>query len=369
MKMIGIIQEQHPDRARLFMQWKQMGWPIMVDGLNLLGVEVVPITFFVDEFGIIRAINPRRSDVEGLEAFLNTKNKAPDSSEIVALNGGSQEAERANRKLLWGDSANISEAIRLYEGVVESEPENGPARFRLGVAHRMRHDSAHREASDFRLAIENWAAALDINPNQYIWRRRIQQYGPRLDKPYPFYDWISEARLQISARGETLVELKVEPSGAEIANPFGNFSNSEQTKAEPDPKGRITRDKGQYIQVDHVAVKSTTTNKLASRVYVRFAPNQLNKAHWNNEAGQLELWVSAPSGWETNSRFYTIPNPKEAVSLESRELEFEIRGKELPESGKLTVPAYALYYVCKDVDGTCLYRRQDLSIAINFTNR
>jgi len=36
--MVGIIEEQHPDRAQLFMQWKQMGWPVMVDSLNLLNV-------------------------------------------------------------------------------------------------------------------------------------------------------------------------------------------------------------------------------------------------------------------------------------------------------------------------------------------
>jgi hypothetical protein len=41
--MVGIIQEQHPDRAGLFMQWKQMDWPILVDSLNLLGVAVVPV--------------------------------------------------------------------------------------------------------------------------------------------------------------------------------------------------------------------------------------------------------------------------------------------------------------------------------------
>ena len=57
------------------------------------------------------------------------------------------------------------------------------------------------------------------------------------------------------------------------------------------------------------------------------------------------------------------------MSLEIRNIEFEIRSKELPEGGKLTVPAYALYYVCEGVDGTCLYRRQDLSIKVNFTNR
>ena len=54
LQMVGIIQEQHPDRARLFMQWKQMGWPILVDSYNLLGVPYVPITLAVDEHGVIR---------------------------------------------------------------------------------------------------------------------------------------------------------------------------------------------------------------------------------------------------------------------------------------------------------------------------
>ena len=58
--MVGIIQAQHPDRASLFMQWKQMGWPIMIDALNELEVAVVPITMFIDEHGIIRALRPPR---------------------------------------------------------------------------------------------------------------------------------------------------------------------------------------------------------------------------------------------------------------------------------------------------------------------
>jgi hypothetical protein len=39
LQLVGIIQEQHPDRCRLFMQWKQMDWPILVDALNLYGVS------------------------------------------------------------------------------------------------------------------------------------------------------------------------------------------------------------------------------------------------------------------------------------------------------------------------------------------
>ncbi len=50
-KTVGIILEQHPERCRLFMQWKQMDWPVMVDSLNLLGMAVVPVTVAIDEHG------------------------------------------------------------------------------------------------------------------------------------------------------------------------------------------------------------------------------------------------------------------------------------------------------------------------------
>ena len=76
--MVGIIQEQHPDRCRLFMQWKQMGWPILVDSLNLLEVTAVPITLAIDEHGVIRQAKLRVSAAEDLqETFLDQQFEAP----------------------------------------------------------------------------------------------------------------------------------------------------------------------------------------------------------------------------------------------------------------------------------------------------
>jgi hypothetical protein len=72
--MMGIIQEQHPDRCRLFMQWKEMGWPIAVDALNRLGYDAVPITYLIDEHGVIRYVNPMPAD---LETFLAATYPAP----------------------------------------------------------------------------------------------------------------------------------------------------------------------------------------------------------------------------------------------------------------------------------------------------
>ncbi len=62
-------------------------------------------------------------------------------------------------------------------------------------------------------------------------------------------------------------------------------------------------------------------------------------------------------------RSHRVPVPPEAVSQETRRLEFEVQSPE-SAAGTITVPAYALYYVCEDVDGTCLFRRRDIDIRI-----
>ena len=59
-----------------------------------------------------------------------------------------------------------------------------------------------------------------------------------------------------------------------------------------------------------------------------------------------------------------MPSPKEVVSQETRRVEFELRSPPNAPPGRVTIPAYALYYVCEDVAGTCLYRRQDASLEV-----
>src|SRR5439155_20502080 len=141
----------------------------------------------------------------------------------------------------------LAPAVAAYEKAVAfgGPPE---ARFRLGVALRRRYEAVARQDGDFRRALEAWTDALALQPNQYIWRRRIEQYGPRLEKPYAFYDWVAEARAAIRARGETPVPLVAEPTGAEIASPIQKFVEG-SAPAEPDPRDQITRDAGHYIGV------------------------------------------------------------------------------------------------------------------------
>lgn len=375
---VGIIEEQHPDRARLFMQWKRMGWPIMVDSLDLLQTSAVPMTLLVDEYGVIRAVNPRFKPEEVGEKFLNLTYEKPAAlpaakdtfPDFKALGEATQrdtaDAWRAYADALveWGKPEQLDDAIGAYQKALRLKPEDGDTYFHLGVAYRKRFDSSPRRAGDFQKAVDEWQAALAIDPNQYIWRRRIQQYGPRLDKPYPFYDWVVEARKGIAARGETPAPLSVEPGGAEFSKPLKTFAAANSALEEPDPKGGIHRDNGQFIRVETTVVPDTNAQGTSASVHVAFRPNLGNKAHWNNEVGPLVLWVNPPSGWSADSRYLTAPNPPAPTSQETRRVEFELKGAGKAGSGAVTIPAYALYYVCEDVNGVCMYRRQDVAIKI-----
>jgi hypothetical protein len=53
----------------------------------------------------------------------------------------------------------------------------------------------------------------------------------------------------------------------------------------------------------------------------------------------------------------------------TRRVEFELRVPEAAATGSVSIPAYALYYVCEDVDGTCVYRRQDFTIEARIRRR
>ncbi|MEJ2206974.1 MAG: hypothetical protein P8170_23045 [Gemmatimonadota bacterium] len=381
-QMVGIIQEQHPDRARLFMQWKEMGWPILVDSYDLLEVPYVPISLAIDEAGVIRKVLPamRENGSVGDDFMVETFGAStPDGAtsppaarpDVGALYAraradGSPGAWKAygDAIAVWGGAGRMDQAIEAYERVVEGEPDDGMAHFRLGVAFRKRYDSEGRREGDFQRAVDAWSSALDADPNQYIWRRRIQQYGPRLDKPYPFYDWVVTARQELQARGEEPAELIVEPRGSEFASPQREFVAGVGSATEPDPMGRVLRDDDEFIDAEAVAVPARVAPGDVTRLHFSFRPIARTKAHWNNEAEPMLLWLDPPEGWEVETRMYSQPLPPELVSLETRVIEAEVRAPEELGRGPVTIPGYALYYVCEDVNGVCMYRRQDVHAVV-----
>lgn len=377
LQVAGIVEEQHPDRARLFAQWHRMDWPVMVDSLNLLGISAVPVTLFIDEHGIIRAIDP---DPSALPAFLNKSFDKP----AVAPPAVSAVPERpmlATRPaadtfeawrqygdglVLWGGVARLSDAVTAYERAATLAPRDGPVHFRLGVAYRMRHDSGADRPGDFARAATQWSQALALNPNQYIWRRRIRQYGPRMQKPYSFYDWVNEARAAIRERGESPIPLAVEPGGAELALPQKEFVAA--AGSNPDPKGDIQRDAEGLIEVETAVVPARSKPGDPARIHVLLNPNAQRKAHWNNEAQDLVFWIDLPPGWQADQQRVTVPSARPPTSRETRTIELELRSPPQASAGEVTLNAFALYYVCDGVNGVCFYRRQDIPLQVRLGN-
>lgn len=367
--LIGVIQEQHPERCRLFAQWKQFDWPIVHDPINLFANSAVPMAIAIDEHGIVRSTRPNPKTFE--RDFLNIdfpvgKSDLPESIGVsadfqkhVALaksNPTPRNLKLAGDSLvLWASNSRTPEAIGFYEQALKKAPNDAAVRFRLGVAHLMRYESSARLSTDFRDAISNWQSALDANPNQYIWRRRIQQFGPRLDKPYPFYDWVETARKEIVARGEKPIPLPVEPVGAELASRSRKLEIG-KPKENPDPGNRIKKDTNRLVKIDSVVVPHTYKPESSAMIHILFSPG-LDVA-WGNEAGPLTVWLEN-GDVKTSDNHFVITNRKALESDETRKVEVEVSRPPRP----CKLKGFALYHVCEK-DGQCTYLRQDFVIEL-----
>jgi hypothetical protein len=378
-QFVGIIEEQHPDRCALFMQWKKMDWPIMVDSLDLLDVDRVPFEIAVDEYGVVQAVlrspdeiepklinNPNPPQLRPVRAVIEKPD--PDALENKARQSNSAEDWRnaGDAIALWGGDDRFARAITAYEGALALDHDDGRAAFRLGVVYRMRYDSALRRPNDFQQAVRYWQQALETNPNQYIWRRRIEQYGPLLAKPYSFYNWVTEARKEIKARGETPAPLQVEPSGTELAGRSRFEAN--RNAREPDPAGRIERDSGPLIAVEAVAVPASVNAGHSLRLHVIMRPNRDRGGHWNNEVEPPQVWVNPPDGWRVSTVDRATNDVQAAVSEEQRVVEFELMSPENAKAGKFDISGYVLYYVCADADDVCRFRRHDFNVPITVSD-
>ncbi|HUF63998.1 MAG TPA: hypothetical protein VMN36_18105 [Verrucomicrobiales bacterium] len=359
-QVAGVLQEQHPERALLFRQWKELDFPLLSDPLNLLDVKAVPITLLVDANGVIRFRNPSEEDWERFLALEPAQ--APEPPELPGQAWA--EADFAAQE------GRFEEALSGYARALVDDPSEGRLHFRSGVVYRARHDSGKGRPDDFAQAAQFWQRALDLEPGQYIWRRRIQQYGPRLDKPYPFYDWVKDARREIVERGGEPLPLRVEPSGAELASPArpGEASGPNHN---PDPEGSIERVEEESLAVEAVAVFSTARDAGtgAIRVHLRFRPAGDSGLHWNNEAEPLTVWIDTPAGAEAVPVRLEYPNPEDrAVSAEERTIEFELTWPG-GEAGPESVGGFALFNVCRDDDAQCLFRRLDFRVDLTRQQR
>jgi len=375
--LLGVTQEQHPDRCRLFAQWRQFDWPILHDPINLMEALAEPIVVAIDEHGIVRAVSPRPDTLAAEFLDKTFPDDAPPVAPRLAgppdLSALHREAEASpsivawrdlgDALTIWGGAERVDEAIDAYTRSLALEPSDKNARFRLGVAYRVRHESPARRPGDFQAAVDAWGRALELDPNQYIWRRRIEQYGPRLAKPYAFYDWVAEARTEITRRGETPVPLSLDPYGSELAGPIRDVLPEAATPVEPDPKGRILRDAEHLIEAEVVVVPARVRPGKAARVHVTFRPDAAHKSRWNNESTPLRVWIAGAEGWTVAPRLLEAPQGDQPESDEVRRLDFEVKAPSTAE-GKARIAAYALYNTCEQAGGRCLFLRQDLTIEL-----
>lgn len=384
LEVLGITQEQHPDRCRLFAQWQQFDWPIVWDPINSLESTAVPIIVAIDEHGIVRSTRPRPETFE--QEFLNVSfredaspastpaegaSDRPTKPNLAALKARAEQSNTAKTYrdwadacVLWGGEAEIDTAINAYSRSQALDADGANSRFRLGVALRLRHDSLRREPADFQRAVEQWEQALARNPNQYIWRRRIQQFGPRLDKPYSFYDWVEQARREIAARGATPITLTVDPYGAELAHPVRAFAADAAATKSPDPDGKIQRDTRPLVQSEVTLVPSRLRPGGSARVHIALSPDADRKAHWNNEADPLRVWVDMPKGWKVSQQSHSVAGPsKRETSTETRRIDFEVQAP-ADATGITKLTVYALYFVCEGENGACLFLRLDIDVNV-----
>lgn len=356
---IGITQEQHPERCELYRQWKGFEFPILWDPFNLTESKVVPRFIAIDEYGVVRSTRLKPRNFE--EKFLAVEFDPPakDVSQASAVCSFTDLHGEPSPISTLARGGELQESVAALAARMTGDPKDARAAFHAGVAYRMRHDSPRAQPGDFQSAIDAWGAALKLDPNQYIWRRRIQQYGPRMDKPYPFYTWTKQAQVDLLARGETPVPLVAELTRAELAEPRGAQPKTDQGLVDPDPDGEINTDSSGLVSIESAVAFDTSGKKPVASVHLMLGTNAQRDVHWNHEAGaSIQVWVDAPT-----PRLLSAPLRTDTASSEGiQQLGFEI---ELPADGdSMTLPAYALYYVCEGESGTCLYLRQEFEIEL-----
>lgn len=351
-----------------------MDFPVLHDAMTKTGIKVVPVFVAIDEYGIVRSTRPNLQKLE--DEFINKSfdkpeiqvpmldkaNVTPQHRKSELQSGESVEAliNLGDAMLLCDRDPDFAEVISHYQSAAKIDPKRADVLFRLGVTYRMRYDSEKRRQHDFANASEYWTQALALDPNHYIWRRRIEQYGPRMSKPYPFYSWIEQARQEITKRGEKPTELAVEPKGAELASPAREFEiSTEQTN--PDPDAKIILDTEKLIEPSIAVVPARATAGGTVRVHVSLRPN--DTAKWNNEAGKTQLWINASDQYKLSDQLIEFEQPQTTESHEARGVEFEL-AMPADANESVTVTGFVLYYVCEDTNGQCLFRRQDLKFQI-----
>jgi len=359
-QIVGLIQEQHPERCKLFMEWKKLDFPILVDSLNRLEVTAIPKMWALADQSLVIETRPKMEWIRG--EFLELAYPA------MIIENPEPKESRAVQAYLDQEWSKAIDSFSLdCNAASVKDPKDGRPYFRLGCAYRARHDSKDRQPGDFQRAIDMWTQAIRIDPGNYIYQRRLQQYGPRLMKPYPFYDWIDDARRDIEKRGDKVPPLLVEPRGAELAGPSRKPIEASTVKEEnPDPEGKMPFDSLGYVKIESVVAPYPARAGATVAVHMDLRLNKKLGTTWDNEGGPLQIWLAKGDGYTLAKQLWKSPLPHQPGSAENRVYDFEVGLATSKEAGKTKIAGFAVYFVCEKKSGVCTFARQNFSIEILF---
>lgn len=232
--VLGMMEEQHRDRAELFLQWKRPPVRVLFDPLNLGFASRLPMVVAIDEIGTIRAVNPRLSKFESFEkkflrrkprkggASVRTPQLEPADPRVLKRRAAESripaiERDYADANFLAGAAPQLDEAMRSYSRVLQQDASDAYAYFRLGVAFRTRAESPAAAPDDAAKAIECWKNALKLDPKNVVFKSRLAQFDGDADEKSGAVHWIEKARAEIRKRGETPSAIHADPSGDRAA--------------------------------------------------------------------------------------------------------------------------------------------------------
>ena len=174
---------------------------------------------------------------------------------------------------------------------------------------------------------------------------------------------LSPQEIHQTAAGGAAWELETNvDSSRRVSTTFGRGRNQER---EPDPDGRIVRDRGEFVVVEAISDPRNPAHGSTIHFRVILSPTTQKRAHWNDSAGDIKFWIDWPKGWTARRYHLLDSNPSQSASREIRQIAFEARPPESDGSEAITIRGYAVYFICEEIHSTCMLRRQDFSFRIS----
>lgn len=140
---------------------------------------------------------------------------------------------------------------------------------------------------------------------------------------------------------------------------------TDQIKREPDPEGRVLRDKGHFVRIESAVRPDAVRPGETAEVRLTLRPHPDTQAHWNNEMDPVDIWLMPGEGWSLDRQALTAELPSEAWTAETREFTFRATPNRKALTTSSGLPGYAIYYVGENPEGPVLYRRQDFTVHID----